>query len=146
MIYKEFLAYLHPVMQSLVFLLALLVMYQGSKRIGMQLGKKAIFPWKQHVKLGSYALILWIIGASLGSAVTDLLFGSTNVTAWHSATASYVLGLAVFGLATGFVMNKYKKKRKYLPILHGVSNFILLILFVYVAYTGMSILPALGYM
>jgi len=91
-------------------------------------------------------LILWMIGAGVGGYVTNLLFSGTNVTAWHSEIASYIMILALFSLVTGFIMNKYKKKRKYLPILHGLSSIVLLVLVVYEAYSGMWVLSALRFM
>lgn len=51
----------------------------GAEAVAMLLGKKTLFPWKQHVKLGTLALVLWILGA-LGFYVTLDLFGSTHIT------------------------------------------------------------------
>lgn len=143
MTYENFLLYSHPVVQICALFLGLWALYQGFKRIAMQQGKKVIFPWKQHVKLGSYALILWTIGG-LGFYVTHSVFGMTHITDGHAEIAWYVMGLSVLGFTSGFIMNKYKKKRKWMPALHGLLNIFLLALVIYEAYTGMFLLSTFG--
>lgn len=143
MTYESFLLYSHPIIQLFALSLGFLAMYQGYKRFAMKRGKKIIFPWKQHVKFGSYALILWVIGG-LGFYVTHTIFGMTHITDLHAEVAWYVISLSVFGLGTGFIMNKYKKKRNWMPALHGIANILLLILVVYEAYSGMELLSAFG--
>lgn len=136
---SETLLWLHPVMQTLAALLGVWAMWQGWKRVQMQRGIKVIFPWKQHVRWGTVALLLWTLGA-LGFYVTHDLFGSTHITGLHAQLAWPVIALSIFGLVTGYIMNKYKRKRKYLPILHGVGNVVLLILVGAELWTGVSLL------
>ena len=70
---SDILLWVHPLMQVCAAVLGVWAMWQGLKRVAMLLGKKTLFPWKQHVKLGTLALVLWILGA-LGFYVTlDLL-------------------------------------------------------------------------
>ena len=143
MTYESFLMYSHPVVQLFALFLGIWAMYQGCKRVAMQRGVKVMFPWKQHVKLGSAALLLWVIGG-LGFYVTHSLFGMTHITDEHATIAWYVLGLSVLGFSSGYVMNKYKKKRKWMPIIHGAVNVLLLALVIYEAYSGMFLLAAFG--
>ena len=60
---SEILLWVHPLMQVCAAVLGVWAMWQGLKRVAMLLGKKTLFPWKQHVKLGTLALVLWILGA-----------------------------------------------------------------------------------
>ena len=75
---SDILLWMHPLMQVCAAVLGVWAMWQGLKRVAMLLGKKTLFPWKQHVKLGTLALVLWILGA-LGFYVTLDLFGSTHI-------------------------------------------------------------------
>lgn len=136
---SEILVWLHPLMQVIAVLIGLWAMWQGWKRVAMQRGKKIIFPWRQHVRLGALALILWTLGA-LGFYVTLDLFGSTHITGLHADLAWYIILLSLFGLATGYVMDRYKKKRKWLPIVHGVANVVLLALVLMECWTGYGLL------
>lgn len=136
---SEILLWLHPVMQVLAALIGCYAMWQGWKRVQMQRGVKIIFPWKQHVRWGAVALILWSLGA-LGFYVTHDLFGSTHITGLHAQLAWPIIALSIFGLATGYIMDKYKKKRKILPIVHGIVNVLLLILVGIECYTGYTLL------
>ena len=60
---SDILLWMHPLMQVCAAVLGVWAMWQGLKRVAMLLGKKTLFPWKQHVKLGTLALVLWILGA-----------------------------------------------------------------------------------
>ena len=140
---ETFLLWSHPVVQTFAFFLGLLAMWQGCKRFAMLLGKKVIFPWKKHVKLGSYALVLWTLGG-LGFYTTHSVFGMTHITDNHAVAAWFIIALSVLGFVTGFVMNKYKKKRVYMPLLHGGINVLLLILVCYEVYSGILLVPAFG--
>lgn len=135
----DVLLWLHPLMQICAAVLGVWAMWQGFKRAQMLYGKKKVlFPWKQHVRLGTWALVLWILGA-LGFYVTLDLFGSTHITGLHAELAWPIIGLSFLGLITGYVMNRYKKKRTVLPIVHGVLNVILLILVAVECYTGVGV-------
>lgn len=130
--------WVHPVMQSIAALLGVVAMWQGWKRVQMQRGKKIIFPWKQHVHWGSWALILWTSGA-LGFYVTHSIFGSTHITGLHAELAWPIVGLSLFGLGSGYIMNTYKKKRVLLPIAHGISNVLLMGLVIAECITGVGL-------
>ena len=60
---SDVLLWLHPLMQVFAAVLGVWAMWQGLKRVAMLLGKKTLFPWKQHVKYGTLALVLWLLGA-----------------------------------------------------------------------------------
>lgn len=136
---SEILVWLHPLMQVIAALIGLWAMWQGWKRFAMTHGRKVMFPWKQHVRWGTVALVLWTLGA-LGFYVTHSLFGSTHVTGLHAELAWVVVGLSLFGLATGFIMDRNKKRRKWLPLIHGGANVVLLVLVLMECYTGYGLL------
>ena len=130
-----FLLWAHPVMQVVAALTGFWAMWQGVKRFAMQMGRKAIFPWKSHVRLGSVALVLWSLGA-LGFYVTHTVFGMTHITDLHAELAWPIVALSVFGLVSGYIMNKHKKRRKVLPMLHGLVNVLLVVLVFIECWTG----------
>ena len=107
---NQTLIWLHPLMQVVAAIIGLWALWQGWKRFSMTRGKRVIFPWKQHVRLGSVGLVLWTLGA-LGFYVTHSLFGSTHMTGLHATLAWFIIILSLFGLVTGYVMNKWKRKR-----------------------------------
>lgn len=93
---SDILLWVHPLMQVCAAVLGVWAMWQGLKRVAMLLGKKTLFPWKQHVKLGTLALVLWILGA-LGFYVTLDLFGSTHITGLHAELAWPIIGWPSLG-------------------------------------------------
>ena len=130
--------WVHPVMQSVAVLIGLLAMWQGWKRVQMLRGRKVIFPWRTHVRLGT---LLGTAGA-FGFYVTHSLFGATHITGIHAVLAWPIIALSVLGLITGGIMNKYKKKRFWLPLIHGVGNTILIVLVLYECWTGLELYDA----
>lgn len=133
--------WIHPVTQTLAALMGAVAMWQGWKKVQMLRGKKVIFPWKQHVRWGSWGLILWTSGA-LGFYVTHSIFGETHITGEHAILAWPIIALSLFGLWTGYVMNKYKKKRFWLPLCHGISNVVLFALVIVECITGVGLYSA----
>lgn len=134
----------HPVIQSIALCMGIIAMIQGWKRVSFYMGNKSsVFPWKRHVKWGSAALILWIIGAT-GFYITHTVFGMTHITDIHAILAWFIVGLSCVGLWSGYVMNKNKIRRKWFPIIHGCINVSLLVLVVYEAITGFELMSAFG--
>ena len=133
------LLWLHPVMQVFALLLGIFAMWQGMQRVAMNhFKKKIIFQWKSHVRWGSLAMILWIAGA-FGFYVTHAVFGETHITGIHAVLAWWIIALCVAGLLTGAVMDQRKKKRFWLPVVHGGLNVLLLVLVLFECYTGYQI-------
>ena len=138
---SEVLMWTHPPLQAVAALIGVVAMWQGWKRVAMQFGKKIIFPWKQHVRLGTWGLMLWTLGA-LGFYVTHDIFGSTHITGLHAMLAWPALLLSLFGLGSGYIMDRYKKKRKWLPIAHGAVNAVLLAIVLAECVTGYTLLSS----
>lgn len=126
----------HPVIQILALILGCFAMYQGWRRVQMNyMKKRVIFNWKSHVRWGTLCLCLWIFGA-FGFYITLSIFGATHITGVHAELAWYILALCVAGLCTGIIMDRKKRKRFWLPIIHGIINVALLILVIWECWTG----------
>lgn len=126
---KPFVAYLHPTLMSLVFFLALWVAWQGVNRARFaHFRHKVKFNWKGHVRFGSVVLIAWLGGMAAGSIVTQSMFGGLGATGAHRTTAMAMVPLILFGGVSGFYLNRWKKPRKVLPIMHGIANLVSLLL------------------
>ena len=131
----QFLLWVHPVVQAIALLPGLLALCQGIQRVAMNHFKmRLVFPWKAHVRWGSVAMLLWIAGA-FGFYVTHEVFGETHITGIHAELAVWIIALCVVGLLSGIVMDKKKKRRFWLPVIHGFLNGLLIVLVLYECYT-----------
>ena len=48
--------------------------------------------------------------------------------------------LCIIGYVTGYILDKYKKKRTVLPIVHAVNNIVLCVLACVQVYTGVMVI------
>ena len=127
----------HPLLQALATLLAGYVLWLGVQRFrSVHWRQKVVFKWKAHVKLGTVALGSWLAGLAGGLTMARFWWHGFLVTGTHGKTALTMLPLLLFGLISGLYMNRHKKKRTLLPLLHGSNNLLLLALAGYQAYTG----------
>ena len=119
----------HPVIQSSAILLALYVFFLGVQRFRLlHLYKGVAFKWKLHVFLGEIALGAWLVGMVGGMTMVYFYWYGFLITGTHGKVALVMVPFIIFGLASGLFMNHNKKKRKVLPLIHGLSNLVLLIL------------------
>ena len=133
-----FLLWSHPIIQVIAALLGVYALVQGVRRFVSQHGKKRLFQWKRHVKFGTITLVLWVLG-STGFYVTHTVFEVTHITGIHANTAWFIVGLSIFGLITGCVLNKVKNRYKKLAIIHGIFNIILFVLVLINFYSGIGL-------
>lgn len=127
----------HPLIQVFATLLAAYVLWLGGQRFwSLHWRQKVVFKWQLHVKLGTVALGLWLAGLLGGLASVRFWWHGFLITGTHGQTALAMLPLIFFGLFSGLYMNRRKKKRTVLPLLHGTNNLLLVILAGYQAYTG----------
>jgi hypothetical protein len=118
--------WIHPVLQTLAFLLSFSVLYLGWLRFqNSHLGRKALFPWKGHVRQGLAVMGVWCLGFVIGLGAAWESWHIVLVTGWHHRLALIMIPFLAFGLASGWVMDKRKKKRRWLPLLHGINNTLL---------------------
>jgi hypothetical protein len=121
--------FIHPVLQLLATGVALYALYLGINRILLlHFQQKTLFHWKHHVFMGSASLLLWIAGVLGGISMVYLYWHSFLMTGIHGKTALVMVPLLLFGLASGIYMNRIKKKRRFLPLLHGANNLVVIIL------------------
>ncbi|XPV75493.1 MAG: DUF4079 domain-containing protein [Desulfovibrio sp.] len=133
--------WIHPFIQAVATLLALLVLYQGYVRFMFaHFKKKGAFPWKKHVNYGLITMTLWITGVALGVFMTHTYWSVIGVTEWHYYIGLGMIPGGLFGIITGLIMDKIKKRRKVLPLLHGVNNFILVLCALYQFYSGIEVI------
>lgn len=129
--------YLHPVVQFVSTMLALYVIYTGIQRFrSLHLHTRTAFSWKWHVSLGILVLLLWSIGLVGGFVVTHNFWYTNFITGLHANVAVVMCPLIVFGFVTGFYMNRVKKKRILLPLIHGLNNAFLFLLAIHQIYSG----------
>ncbi len=134
--------WIHPILQALAVFLALNVLYLGWTRFSFaHLGKKGVvFAWKRHVQQGSAVLVTWSLSFFAGLGVAWLSWKGVFITGRHYQVALVMLPLIVFGLGSGFFMDRIKAKRTALPLAHGCANALLVLLALYQLYTGVIVL------
>ena len=129
--------YLHPTVQFIATVLALYVIYTGMQRFRLRhLHMRATFHWKRHVLLGTMVLLLCDIGLVGGLVVTRNVWYTNFIMGLHARVAVMMCPLIVIGFATGFYMNRARKKRLLLPLIHGVNNTLLFLLAIYQLFSG----------
>ena len=134
-VYK--LLYIHPATQFIATMMAIYALVIGGQRFRfLHLGQKASFKWQRHVWFGGCAVFLWFIGFWGGLFVVKNFWYSVLITGLHAKVGAAMIPLMLFGIITGMYMHKKKKKRKVLPLLHGINNLILLILALFQFYSG----------
>jgi hypothetical protein len=135
--------FLHPVLQLSVNLLAVYVFFIGVQRFRLlHLKQKAKFDWKRHVLLGKIVLLAWPAGMLGGAGMAYITWHGFLITGTHGKVALVMLPLIFFGLFSGLYMNRKKKKRGLLPLVHGVNNMALLALALYQVFSGWWVLKA----
>jgi hypothetical protein len=129
--------FIHPVIQCSTILLTLYVFSLGVQRFrSLHLKQKVKFNWKRHVLLGKIALVTMLAGMLGGAVMSYATWHGFLVTGTHGKVALVMLPLILFGLFSGLYMNHKKKKRKLLPLIHGLNNMVVLILALYQSSSG----------
>jgi hypothetical protein len=119
----------HPVFMVLAFLPVLYALGSGFRRfMGTLKGRKVVFAWRNHVRAGSAGLGMWLLGSLGGGAMTTILLGGIGITGLHYQVARIMIPLLVVGAGLGLYMDRSRKKRVVLPVVHGVNNVILVLL------------------
>ncbi|HID29052.1 MAG TPA: DUF4079 family protein [Desulfobacterales bacterium] len=119
----------HPIIQSLATLIALYVFYLGIERFrSLHLNRKNVFRWKRHVVWGEIALGTWLAGVLGGMTVVKFYWHGFLITGTHGRVALIMVPFIIFGLVSGVYMNRNKKERRTLPLVHGLMNLIVLVL------------------
>jgi len=134
---------IHPILQSVGILIALCVMKLGVPRFQMvHLKQKARFNWKQHVRFGIITTIIWMFGIFGGLYIVKTSWYSLLVTGGHAKVGIIMIPFILFALGSGLYMDRKKKKRKVLPIIHAICNTLMLLLALSQIYTGVGVYRA----
>ncbi|AAS96287.1 DUF4079 family protein [Nitratidesulfovibrio vulgaris] len=130
----------HPLVQVIALVLSVPAVLFGWKRfLAVHCGQKCVFPWKQHVRWGTYAIALWLGGGLLGSLLVWFYWRNLFLTGVHAYVGLVMLPLCVIGYMTGYRLDKEKRRRKWLPLVHGVNNLVLVALALWQLWTGVSL-------
>jgi hypothetical protein len=136
--------WIHPVLQCIGLLLSFYVLYLGYARfLVLHRGMKGVFAWKRHVALGLTVMAIWPAGFALGGGMAWWRWHIVMITGWHYQVALIMVPLLIFGLASGYVMDKHKKKRNALPLAHAINNAVLVLLAVCQLISGIGVIRSL---
>ena len=128
---------IHPAIQLCASLLACYILFLGIQRFRMlHMKQKAKFNWKRHVLLGIISMVTFMAGMIGAMVLAYLHWHGILITGVHAEIALLILPLLLFGFLSGLYMNRVKKKRKILPLFHGIVNLILVLLALFQVYTG----------
>ena len=129
--------FIHPIIQCSTILLALVAFSLGVQRFrSLHLKQKVKFNWKRHVLLGQIAWVTMLTGMLGGAVMAKVTWHGFLVTGTHGKVALVMLPLILFGLFSGLYMDRRKKKRRLLPLIHGLNNMIVLALALYQISSG----------
>ncbi|GAB6175638.1 DUF4079 family protein [Desulfobaculum senezii] len=133
--------WVHPIVQFLCTLLAVYVLVLGIKRFMMShLKKRTRFDWKRHVFWGRVVIIVWFVAFVWGAGMTRYRWGTSDLTGTHFVVGLIMLPLLVTGYFTGEVLDRKRKRRTVLPLVHGANNALLLALAIWQIFTGIWVI------
>ncbi len=131
---------IHPIIQFLAVMLTLYVFYLGVQRFrSLHLHQKTLFRWKRHVLLGEIAVLALLGGMIGGMTMVYLYWHGFLITGFHGRVALAMTPFIIFSAASGLYMNRNKKKRTALPMIHGLSNLGILIFVLTQVLTGWKV-------
>ncbi len=131
---------IHPIFQSACILTLLYVWILGFSRFRfLHLKQKSRFNWKNHVKFGIIGTTMLPLGIAGGLYVVKSSWYGVFITGIHAQIGVSIFFLALFALGSGVYMDKKKKKRKILPLIHGIFNTVMLLLSFSQIYTGIEV-------
>jgi hypothetical protein len=133
--------WIHPLLQLAATGLALYVLSLGWPRFQTNhLEKKGKFMWAEHVTLGKYAHILWMSGLVLGLYAVGQNWGHNTITGAHYWIGQSMMPCIAAGYITGVIMDRDRKKRRYLPLAHAVCNVMAIFLALAEVVTGVGVI------
>jgi len=134
---------IHPLIQLAATALALYVLFWGVQRFRfLHLKQKTKFPWRRHATWGKITMAAWLAGLVGGLVMTRLTWPGFLITGAHAWIGLSLGTLVVFGLITGIYMDRVKKTRKVLPLIHGLNNTLVVLLALIQIYTGWMVYNA----
>ena len=132
--------FIHPIFQSVGILIAIYVMKLGISRFRMvHLKQKTRFNWRQHVRFGIVAAIIWLIGIFIALFTVKTSWHGMLITGAHAKIGLLMIPFILFAIGSGLYMDRKKKKRKVLPLIHALCNTVMLFLALSQIYTGIGV-------
>lgn len=134
---------IHPLTQVIATLLAIYVLKLGVARFRrLHFQHKTVFNWKRHVFLGKITLLLWFFGLSFGFIMVKTRWHGLLITGPHGTSALYFLPLLITGFGTGLYMDRQKKQRVLLPLIHAGTNILIFFMALLQAVSGWQVYNA----
>ena len=131
---------IHPMVESSGILIAIYVMTLGISRFRMvHLKQKTRFNWKRHVYFGMAAAAVWLMGIFGGLYMVKSSWHGMLITGMHGKTGLLMIPFIFFALGSGLYMDRRKKKRALLPLIHAICNVVMLLLALSQIYTGIGV-------
>lgn len=135
------LLHIHPAFQALVTIASFYILYLGFQRFRfLHLKQKASFNWKRHTRFGQVILVGWLLGMIGGLVIARIYWRGFFVTGIHAYIGLSMIPFILFGLLSGIYMDRLKKKRTTLPLIHGLNNLLVVIMTLVQMYTGYNAL------
>lgn len=136
--------WIHPVIMAVTMCGGLYALKLGGNRaLSLHFGRRVPFNWKRHVQLGTVVLALWVVGPVTGLFGAQVAWGGTFIITSHVWTGIAMVPLALIGYFTGRTLDKVRRRRKWLPMIHGINNLVLVLLSIAQAYFGWDLLSML---
>ncbi|MEA3438494.1 MAG: DUF4079 domain-containing protein [Thermodesulfobacteriota bacterium] len=131
---------IHPIFESVGILIALYVMKLGISRFRMvHLKRKTRFNWKGHVRFGIITTTIWLIGLFGGLYIVKTSWYGLFITGLHAKIGLLMIPFILFAIGSGLYMDRKKKKRTTLPLIHAIFNTVMLFLALLQIYTGIDV-------
>ena len=123
-----FILSIHPAAQLGAILLAFYAAYLGFQRTkSLHYNKQTQFLRKRHAIAGFIGLSSMVGGIAAGVLMVDRYLLNPDM-GLHIAVAMILLPLGLFGIISGLLLYFNPRKRKFLPVIHGINNLIVLFL------------------
>jgi len=133
--------YLHPLLQFCLTMLSVYVLYLGIQRFrSLHLGQQTAFSRKRHILLGKIVLGGWYLGMAGGVYMTKTFWQRSFMTGDHAVIAAIMAPLIAWGLISGLYLEFSPRKRTLLPLLHGFSNTVCVVLALWQIFEGWEVL------
>lgn len=134
---------LHPLIQLTALVITLYVLQLGVARFRRShLNHKTTFKWQRHVKLGTTAMVLLLVGTVIGLIVVKYSWDDILISGEHGHMIFIIIPLVLMSLGSGWYMNKRKKPRVFLPVFHAIINLFLIVLVFFQAFSGWHLYQA----
>jgi hypothetical protein len=119
---------IHPVAQFGAILLAFYAAYLGFQRTrSLHYHKPAKFLRKRHALVGSVALLSMLGGIAAGLFMVNRYLLNPDM-GLHEVFAMILLPLGLFGIFSGLFLYFNPRQRRFLPVIHGINNLVILFL------------------